>query len=72
MGVLDEMSLSLGLDPLILGYLRDPDFGNARKCHDWRNHVPVGIMTIWGRLSLETRAVVYFMALERADREEWD
>lgn len=50
----------------------NPDWENRGRVHDWRNHVPYGLMKFWGRLSDETKFVVFALAIEEAHNEVWD
>lgn len=52
--------------------LQMPEFENAGKVHDWRNHVWDAVRSIWETLSLEQRAAVAIDAKDRASNEEWD
>lgn len=56
----------------LLAAATEPDFDGAKKCFDWRNHVPCGIHDMWTSLSLDARIVAILMAQEGADGEEWD
>lgn len=49
-----------------------PAFGTEGRVHDWRNHIPYYVRENWSRLSVETRMVLYYMAKQQADLEEWD
>lgn len=55
-----------------LGFVIDPKFSDVTRVHDWRNHVPKDIKEMWYGLSFETKVIVYRMASEMADQEEWD
>jgi len=54
------------------GNIDDPKFDEAKRVHDWRNHVPFDMKDMWTRLSKETRLVIAIMAAEAADEEHWD
>lgn len=56
----------------IYSALENPEFENADKVHDWRNHVPQKLVEDWELLGDEARAVAFYMAELQADREEWD
>ena len=56
----------------ILEMIDAPNWANARKVHDWRNHVPDGIVELWDFLDRDSKLVAFLMALERAEAEEWD
>jgi hypothetical protein len=55
-----------------------PDFTDgtfdapAGRVHEWRNHVPHEIKTIWATLSDRERKLVAIMAERQASAEEWD
>lgn len=55
-----------------IGNTDDPQFNKARKCHDWRNHVPDDIVALWKEMSVEARVMVFLMAERQANLEEWD
>lgn len=59
-------------DSKIKPHLDSPEFGREGRVHDWRNHVPDMVKGAWESLSMETRFVVYAMAKEQANNEEWD
>lgn len=52
--------------------LENPDFENAGRVHDWRNHIDEEVKQQWDRLTLEERAIAYLSAENDADNEEWD
>lgn len=37
--------------PSVAVDLNDPEFSKAQKVHDWRNHVPGDIRTVWHLLT---------------------
>lgn len=49
-----------------------PDWDNARRVHDWRNHVPEFVKKQWECLTVETRVVTFWIASESASDEDWD
>lgn len=55
-----------------IGERDNPDFDKARKCHDWRNHIPDNVRELWSEMSVEARVVAYLMAERQAAAEEWD
>lgn len=68
-----------GLDQLATGSIFDimstlhaPNWEDASKCHDWRNHVPDLIQTCWELFTLEGKQAIWYMAQQAADREEYD
>jgi hypothetical protein len=59
-------------DDILLADLETPEFDNAGRVHDWRNHVPEEVKEQWDQLSVEARKVAYLAAYNEAEREEWD
>jgi len=49
-----------------------PDWGSGFKCHNWMNHVPDSMKSLWGELSLETKLCILWVAEIQANQEEWD
>lgn len=52
--------------------LTDPKWEEAGLVHDWRNHVPICIQEHWNNLTTDARMCVALMAMEMADRENWE
>lgn len=52
--------------------LNEPNFDKANKVHDWRNHVTSDFIDIWDNLSLREKQIIYIMAEQQANKEEWD
>ncbi len=57
--------------------LHSPDIGDdvlndADKTHDWRNHVPEVVASIWGELTERERILVALVAELPASSEDWD
>lgn len=52
--------------------LSHPDWANADKVHDWRNHVPEAVRAIWETFTPEQREALVSWAEELASAEEWD
>lgn len=52
--------------------LGTPDWKNARRVHDWRNHVPVAVRTIWESFSEEQKLTLFDWAEKLSDQEKWD
>lgn len=50
----------------------NPDWGNATKVHDWRNHVPLEIRSIWETFTMDQRQSLFKWAYDLASREEWE
>ncbi len=49
-----------------------PQWDEAGRVHDWRNHVPEAVQAIWTTFTAEQRAALVDWAEGLADREEWD
>ena len=60
------------LAPFSDDWLVNPDFENAGRVHDWRNHVGEHVKAIWATLSDHARRAIALDADQRADAEEWD
>lgn len=52
--------------------LSHPDFENAGKVHDWRNHVGRETKALWPTFSAEQRRAIALDAGEQASNELWD
>lgn len=52
--------------------LFNPDFENAGRVHDWRNHVPEYLITHWCELTAREREIIACIAQEKANNEHWD
>ena len=50
----------------------DPQWTQATKVHDWRNHVGEETRRIWPTLTAEQRRAIAADADEMAGREEWE
>lgn len=50
----------------------DPEFDKATKVHDWRNHVPHYIKTVWPTLTDREKQLIIYAADIEASAEEWD
>lgn len=59
-------------DDVLLAELENPEFENAGRVHDWRNHVLDEVKEQWAQLSFDARKVAYLTACNEADNEEWD
>ena len=55
-----------------LAVIASPDFENATRVHDWRNHVPEPFKRGWQTLHSDARLAVYYMATLAAGAEEWE
>lgn len=56
----------------MLKEIEHPKWDAALRTHDWRNYISYDIREAWPNLSLETKTVVYRVAQEVADDEDWD
>ena len=54
------------------GDIDDPQFEEATRVLDWRNHVPFIFKEMWDKLTNESRLIIAIMAAKSADVEEWD
>lgn len=52
--------------------LKTDTFDRAGRVHDWRNHVPEIVKSVWGNLAAFDRALVAIVAEQAADSEEWE
>lgn len=50
----------------------NPEWAMTTKVHDWRNHVPFEIRSIWETFSMDQRKALYEWANCLASMEEWD
>lgn len=55
-----------------IGVMDNPQFDKSRKCHDWRNYVPVNLRKAWKDLTYEARIACFIVAKKQADSEDWD
>ena len=62
----------LSLLSVIESVLEDPQWKEAGRCHDWRNHIDSGTRKAWKDLPLLVRATLYIQAEAKASEEEWD
>jgi hypothetical protein len=51
---------------------RHPQWQNAQKVHDWRNHVCQEVRDAWLTFTPYQRAIVAANAKHEADNEEWE
>lgn len=52
--------------------LREEDFKDVSKVHDWRNYVPHEIRVNWINLTEREHKIIYLLCYERVDLEEWN
>lgn len=52
--------------------LDNVNFQEGGKVHNWRNYVPFELQSAWEELTLRERQIIFVMACEQADKEEWD
>lgn len=50
----------------------NPEWSKATEIHDWRNHVPDSVKTMWNSFTLEQRRNLVEWAESLASREEWE
>jgi hypothetical protein len=55
-----------------LAQLSNPEFDNAGRVHDWRNHVGEATKSLWHTFTDEQKAAIAVDSDERASREEWE
>ena len=51
--------------------LNNPKFEQAKRVHDWRNHVPCDFKKVWENFTEREKKIIYFMAKDLADNEVW-
>ena len=51
---------------------RDPQWDEAGKTHNWRNHVPQDVRLMWVSFRDSQKAALAAWAQELANREEWE
>jgi hypothetical protein len=57
----------------VLSTLLLPDWGNASRMYDWRNHERVEVQGMWPKLRQESRLTALLQAtIEAYDEEGWD
>lgn len=57
----------------VLNNLLLPEWKEASRMYDWRNHIDDSIRGSWHELSTESRLVAFLTAATRAlDEEGWD
>ena len=52
--------------------VEEPDFDSASRVHDWRNYIPHTLRDVWHKLERESHEVLFIIACEMADKEEWE
>ena len=50
----------------------NPQWEQAGKVHDWRNHVPEFVQEMWETFPDEIKFLLYRWADDLAGREHWD
>lgn len=50
----------------------EPEWENARKCHDWKNHVTAEVQSMWATFTEAQQVALARQAQDAADSEEWD
>ncbi len=52
--------------------LKDIDFKNKSRVHEWKNYVQDFYVKNWQDLTYRERVIIYCEAEYQADKEEWD
>lgn len=50
----------------------DPEWAEGGRVHNWRNHVPEVVRTIWHTFTDRQQQLLALWATELASREEWE
>jgi hypothetical protein len=50
----------------------NPEWEKATKVHDWRNHVPENVQSMWGTFTIDQRCALVEWAEASASMEHWD
>lgn len=70
---MDELMGIVRMTKQLEDEISNPQFEtNTGRVRNWRNHVPTELRKIWATLSAEARLCVYIMAVEQANKEEWE
>jgi hypothetical protein len=60
------------LAPFTPDWLESPEFDEAGKVHDWRNHVGGRTKGLWSTFTQEQRLAIALDADDDAGNEDWD
>lgn len=52
--------------------LEKPDWKNARKVHEWKNHIPDYIKAAWDTFDHRHHELLFRWADEMASNERWE
>lgn len=69
---MDNKDVSELMKTQLISYLDKTVFTNMGTAHEWRNYIPDRVIKIWKELTHKERLLVYLIASEASDREEWD
>lgn len=73
MTILENASNFIGYDrSRILKEISEPKWEKCGRVHDWRNYIPEFVQKDWKYLTLNSRAILFVIAEDQANREDWD
>lgn len=49
-----------------------PEWDNPGKCHDWKNHIHIDVLSLWSTFNDLQKQAIARQAQELADNEEWE
>jgi len=49
-----------------------PEWDNPSKCHDWKNHIHIGVLSLWSTFNDLQKQAIARQAQELADNEDWE
>ncbi len=52
--------------------IKNPNFENKGRVHNWRNYIDDEIKSLWYLLSEDAKLIAYIQAKRSAYNEEWD
>jgi hypothetical protein len=55
-----------------ISLIQKPEFENADRVHDWRNHVGEATKSLWSTFTDEQKAAIALDSEYRANLEEWE
>lgn len=56
----------------IIRSANNPEWDQATKVHDWRNHVPGNVKRMWEAFTMDQRMAIVEWAESLANCETWD
>lgn len=59
-------------DDFITRAALNPEWAKVGKVHDWRNHIPENVQTMWETFTLEQRQALVEWGESLASQEHWD